>query len=289
MKMTSHSFSLYAILLLFFVAAGCGNAGRVTYDSPQEAFGKGRAYFEEKKYTEAIPYFQGVFSFGRTHQWAADAQLYLARSYKENREYILSASEYDRFIQIYRSDSRIPIATYERALTYYERSPGFKLDQTDTKKAIEQFQLFMERYPSDSLVNDSQTRIVELRSKLAQKQHEIGKLYETRELFEAAALSYESVFDDYSDTPWAEVALVDAISAYIQYSDQSIQARQRIRLESAVRNYDRLVQIFPDSEHLERAEELNAMIQERLTALNAPLEVELPDPDSEAEESEENR
>ena len=287
MKMPSHSLPLYAILLLCFFAASCGNAGRVTYDSPQEAFGKGRAYFEEKKFTDAVPYFQGVFSFGRTHQWAADAQLYLARAYKENREYILAASEYDRFIQIYRSDSRIPLATYERALTYYERSPEYKLDQTDTKKAIEQFQLFMERYPADSLVDDSQRRIVELRSKLAQKQHEIGKLYETRELFEAAALSYEAVFDDYSDTPWAEAALVDAIYAYIQYSDQSIRARQRIRLESALKNYDRLVQIFPDSEHLDRAEELHDMIQERIAILEAP--VEAPIPDAESEETEGNR
>ena len=58
---------------------GCGSANRISYDTPQEAFGKGKVLYEDGKYTAAITYFQGVFSFGRTHQWASDAQLYLAR------------------------------------------------------------------------------------------------------------------------------------------------------------------------------------------------------------------
>ena len=73
-----------ACLVLF---SACGGAGRITYDSPQEAFGKGRALFEDGKYELAIPYFQGVFSFGRMHAWAADAQLFLARSYFNNSDY----------------------------------------------------------------------------------------------------------------------------------------------------------------------------------------------------------
>ena len=63
----------------------------------KKPLGKGRALYEEGRYDLAIQYFQGVFSFGRTHQWAPDAQLYLARSYKENGEFLLAANEYERF------------------------------------------------------------------------------------------------------------------------------------------------------------------------------------------------
>ena len=73
------------------------------------------------------------------NQWAADSQLLLARSYRSNRDFLLAANEFTRFTQIYRSDPRVPDAEYELAMTYYDRSPKFELDQTDTERAIEYF------------------------------------------------------------------------------------------------------------------------------------------------------
>ena len=194
--------------------------------------------------------------FGRTHEWADDAQLYLARAYRSNREYILAASEYSRFIEIYRGDPRVPLAEFERAMTYFERSPGYQLDQTDTERGIEVFNLYMKRYPSHDSVAVATQRVQQLRQKLARKQYNTAQLYDRRELYEAAALSYEAVFDKYPDTPWADDALVGAIRAYIAFSSQSVTARQPERLKKAIDHYQRLLQIFPDSELLKEAEAL---------------------------------
>lgn len=259
--------------------AGCGNSRRVTYDTPQEAFGKGRALFDEGKYDNAIAYFQGAFSFGRTHQWAADAQLYLARAYRANNELLLASNEYDRFTRLYRSDPRLSEAYYEWALTYFDMSPASPLDQTYTKRAIEEFQLFMDRFPNDPLVDEAQERIVELRTKLAKKQYETATLYERRELYEAAALSFETVFDQYPDTPWAQPALVGAMRTYIAYSDQSIALRQPERLTQAIKNYDRLTQIFEDSPYLKEAEALYVQAKERLGNLGEPVPAVVEQPD----------
>ena len=258
----------FALLLICTSILGCSNVGRINYTTPQEAFGKGRALFEEGKYDLAVQYFQGVFSFGRTHQWAPDAQLYLARSYRENGDFLLAASEYERFTKIYRADERLAEANFEWAMTYFDLSPESALDQSDTKRAIEEFELFMDRFPNHELVNEAQKTIVQLRTKLAQKQFDTAKLYERRELFEAAALSFESVFDLYPDTEWAQQALVGAVRSYIAYSDQSIPSRQRERLLSAVKNYDRLTQIFQESPYLKEAEALYKEAQNKLDALD---------------------
>lgn len=268
--------SFLTIVCCAVLLAACGSGSRISYDSPQEAFGKGRALYEEGKYDLAITYFQGVFSFGRTHQWAADAQLYLARTYRENGEYLLAANEYERFTKIYRADPRLPLVNFEWADTYFQLSPAPALDQSDTKRAIQEFQLFIERFPADTLVDNAQEKIVELRTKLAQKQYSTGKLYERRELYEAAALSFESVFDLYPDTPWAQPALVGAMEMYIAYSDQSIRARQAERLQAAIKNYDRLIQIFEPGEHHKKAESLYEQAQSRLDALLAATEAAVP-------------
>ena len=266
--MHARTFSITALLGVVLFLAGCAGTGRLRYESAQEAFQKGMELYDSGKYERAAEYFQAVFDFGRTHEWAADAQLYLARSYYENGEYILAASEYNRFAQIYRTDPRRADAEFERALSYYELSPPYQLDQTDTERAVEQFRLFMQRFPDHSLVDEAQEKVIELREKMAHKQFETGGLYERRELYHAAAISYETTFDQYPDTPWADDALLAAIRAYIAYSDQSIQARQPERLRKAVENYQRLVQVFPESPLVDEAEDLYEQAAARLRALD---------------------
>ncbi len=259
---------IFLPMLLFAVvaAAGCGGSGRLRYDTPQEAFDKGKDYFERQKYDRAIQYFQGVFDFGRTHEWADDAQLFLARAYAANKDYILAANEYTRFSEIYRNDPRVPEAEYERALTFYARSPAYQLDQTDTRQAIQAFQLFMNRYPNSEHRDEAQARVDELRDKLAHKQFDVAQQYEQRRLFRAAAHSFEVVFDKYPDTRWADDALLGAMRAYIAYSDQSVETRRAERLQKALENYQRLL-IFRDSPLLKEAEALYEQANARIESL----------------------
>ncbi len=253
--MSIRTFS-FPILLVAVLVAGCAGGGRLRYDTPKEAFDKGMERYNKGKYQRAAQYFQGVFDFGRTHEWADDAQLFLARAYRANKEHILAASEYSRFVEIYRGDLRVPMAEYERAMTYAERSPSYQLDQSDTQRGIEVFNLYMQRYPGHDSIAVAERHVRALREKLARKQYNTAQLYERRELYEAAALSFEVIFDKYPDTPWADDALVGAIRAYIAFSDQSFEARQAGRLQLAVDHYQRLLQLFPDSELLKEAEAL---------------------------------
>lgn len=257
------------LLVIGLVVAGCTGSGRLQHSSPQEAFERAMAFYNQGKYDRAIAYFKAVFTYGSMHEWAADAQFYLARAYYHNKEYLLAASEYERFIQIYQIDPRVPEAEYERAMCYYKLSPPYELDQTDTRKAIEAFQLFIDRYPNHELVDDATQKIRELRAKLARKQYEAGRLYERRELYEAAAVTYEAVFDTYPDTPWADDALLGAMRAYVAYARQSIRARQPERYQKVVELYERMLQIFPDSPLLRMAEALYAQARQQLEKLEA--------------------
>ena len=114
----------------------------------------------------------------------ADAQLFLARSYYNDEQFILAASEFTRFMELYRNDPRAPQAEYERAMAYYRQSPEYQLDQTDTERAISYFQLFLDRHPGSEFVDEAEVRVRELREKLAHKQYATGGLYEQRELYD---------------------------------------------------------------------------------------------------------
>ena len=259
-----------ALLVACLLLAGCAGSGRVTYTSPEDAYDQGMSAFNEGKYSRAAQYFQGVFDFGRTHEWADDARLQLARAYRMNREYILAANEYSSFSSMYRGDERVPIAEFERAMTFYERSPTIELDQTPTRRGIDVFNLYIQRFPQHDSVAIAMRRVGELRQKLADKQFHAAGLYERRGLYEAAALSYELMFDMYPDTPLADDALLGALRCYIEFSARSIEQRQAERLETAIGHYERLVQLFPESDLIEEASQLRDLAESRLDQLVDP-------------------
>jgi outer membrane protein assembly factor BamD len=251
-------------LALLVGLVGCSGSQRVRHNSPKQAYEKGMEQFEQENYEKAIRYFRGVLSYGRGNRWGPDAQFHLAMAQRKRGKYLVAANEFKRFTQLYRNDPMVPRAEYEQARAYYARSPAYQLSQTDTRKAIELFQLFIDRYPDHDLVSEAKEQIDELRSKLAHKQYAAAELYERREMWPAATKSYETAFDQYPDTKWADDALLGALRTYIQYADQSVQEKQEERYQKAITQYDQLTQLFPSSPLLEQAHELRDEAQRKL-------------------------
>ncbi|MFW5972464.1 MAG: outer membrane protein assembly factor BamD [Bacteroidota bacterium] len=266
--MIARKYTIFASLFVLLFLTACGGSGRLRHTSPQEAYEQGKELFDRGRYERASEYFQAVFTYGRQNEYAADAQYYLAWSHYNDRQYIVAASEFNRFAQMYRLDPRVPEAEYQRAVSYYQQSPGYQLDQTSTHRALDELYLFINRFPEHPLVEDAEEKITELRDKLARKDYETAGLYERRRIYDAAAYYFERVFDKYPESsPWAERALIGAIENYILYADESVRARQAERLEMAMRNYERLVQLFPESELRDEAERLRREISSRMETL----------------------
>jgi outer membrane protein assembly factor BamD len=260
----SRAVVLLLAALVLGTAAGCGSSARLQHNSAEEAFNKGMTAFEEGDHQKAQRYFRAVRQYSRGNQWADDAQYFLAASYREQGKYLLAANEFKRFSQIYRTSQRVPQAEFQRANAYYRLSPHYKLDQSDTRQAISLFQLFIERNPDHELVPEAQQKIEELRAKLAHKKYAAARLYEKREMWEAAANTFEGVFDEYPETPWADDALLGAVRTYIAYADRSVERKQDDRLQKAIDHYNRLAQVFPESSLLSRAEDLYGEAQRKL-------------------------
>ncbi|MEL6444553.1 MAG: outer membrane protein assembly factor BamD [Bacteroidota bacterium] len=257
----SRLLSLALMLAALVLWAGCSAAGRVSSDTPEEAYNKGLNDFERGKCVRAIDHFRSVFDFGRTHEWADDAQLYLAKAYQCNREFLLAGSEYTRFIEFYRNDPRQEEAELGRIESYYRLSPPYQLDQTETKRAIGFIRGYLRRYPAGEGADQAVQRLEELNEKLARKQFEAGQLYMRRELYEAAALAYLAVLDEHPSSPYADDALLGALRAQTTYAQNSIPARQAERFQEALGTYDRFVQIFPESPLVRQAESVYDVAQ----------------------------
>ena len=244
-----------AAALLAATATGCGS-GMTAPSSAQEAYTDGVEAFEAGRFGRAIEHFRTTLDFGRTSPLAADAQLYLARAYDGDRQYLLAGSEYTRFIEFYRADPRVPEAAFERIQTYAKLSPDHELDQTDTQRAIDYIRVYLVQYPDSEFAPEAEALLGELREKLALKRYDNGRLYERRELHEAAVVYYEGVLQEYPTSEWADDALLGALRAQVAFARASVPARQAERYDEALAKYDRFVTLFASSPLVREAEGL---------------------------------
>jgi outer membrane protein assembly factor BamD len=255
MKKTFSHLSLIIIVAAFVASCSSKNTIR-SGDSLQEAFNKAMAQYEGENYSRAVDAFEQVIQLGRGTEYGEEAQYYLAESYFNQRNYLLAASEYERYSSQYPQAERRQEVDFKEALCYYELSPRYNLDQTYTRQAIQRFNLFTSRYPDSEQDDEISEYIDELRDKLARKKYEAGRLYLRTDRFEAAAIYFDLTIDEYPESQFAEQALVDQIDTYIRYADNSVQDRQLERYEKAVESYERYIQLFPRGENRSKAEDL---------------------------------
>jgi len=264
-KLSTLTFKLSCLFLAVFVFASCKNSDLIQRgDSLEVAFDKAMAFYEKEDYTEASEAFETVVQIARGTEYGQDAQFYLAESYYNDGRYLLAASEYERFISLFPRVERRQEAQFKEAYCYYKLSPRYKLDQEYTRTAIEKFQLYNSRFANSEKAEEAGQYISEMRSKLAKKLYYSADLYLRTDRYEAAAIYYDLTIDKYPETKWAQRALVDEIKTYNIYADRSVPSKQRERYQKAIEAYEKFIQLFPNGEYRQEAEEL---VDEARTAL----------------------
>ena len=260
---------LFLFIILISLIGACRGSDVLRPGEPVDsAYAKATRLYEKGKYSQAATAFESITRVGRGTEFAEDAQYFLASSYFNDRNYLLAASEYERFISFYPNDSRREEVDFQIALCYKELSPRYKLDQSDTIRALEAFQLFNNRYPDSDRVIESAKYIDELRSKLARKYYMAADFYLRTDRYEAAAIYYGLTIDQFPEAPFAEAALVKQIETYVIYADKSITEKQRERYEKALASYNKFLQLFPRSEEREKVENLRDRAEEAISKIN---------------------
>ncbi len=240
-------------------------------DTLDVAFQKAQSLYEQEKYTEAAEAFETVVSIGRGTDIGQDAQFLLAETYFNDKRYMMSAAEYERYVLFYPNSPRREEVDFKIGKSYYYMSPRYKLDQTNTRKAIEQFRLFNSRYPNSSRVQEAGELISEMREKLAEKKYSAAEFYMRNDRYRSAVLYFDLILDEFPDTQWAEKALVNQIDAYIRYADNSVRNKQAERYRMAIESYEKYIQLFPRQDGRSRAEDLYDKAVSSLEKMGEPI------------------
>ena len=206
---------------LAFGVLGCSSSKEVESLSAEVRYAQAMAKFDKEDYLDAAEDFKIVTVQYPGSSLADSAQFHIAQCRYRRGEFILAASECDMLIRTMPSSPLVVQARYMKAMSGYELSPQAELDQKYTREAIDDFQTFIEYFPTDSLSKDAAAKINELNNKLAKKEFENGKLYYRLEYFKAAIAYFDNVLDRYHDSQYADDALLGKARALRERHDDA--------------------------------------------------------------------
>jgi outer membrane protein assembly factor BamD len=198
-------------IILITVAAACSSTVDTSKFSAEEHYNYALKLYNDTDYELALQEFQNFLLQYPGSTFNDDAQYYLGMTYFKRKQYLLGAYEFSKLIKNIAASPFVPDAQFLLAESYYMLAPSYQLDQAYTKKAIEEYQAFIDFFPSNARVEEAEKKIVELNERLARKDYESAVIYEKMEYTKAAIKYYGSIADTYHDTKYGPVALYKKI------------------------------------------------------------------------------
>ena len=149
-------------------------------------------------------------------------------------DFLMASYNFKNFAENYPRSEHAVEAAFMSAKCEYHQSLPYYLDQTKTKKAIDKIQLFINRYPTSSYVEEGNKLIDELRGKLHKKAYNAAMLYYKMENYKSSFVAFKNAIADYPDIPQKdEMEFLIVKSAYL-YAGQSFLSSQKERYETAI-------------------------------------------------------
>lgn len=218
-------------------------------------FDRGNEAIKEERWLNARTYFQQVVDNYPQSPVRPDAKLGVGDSYLNEGgtdSLVLAANEFREFLTFYPTNPRVDYAQYKLAMTHFRQMRAPERDQTETREAIKEFDVFFQRYPNSALMPEVKENWRVARDRLSESVYRVGLHYFRTRWYPGAIDRFREVLRD-------DPAFTNRHAVYF-YLAESL-ARTDKKAE-AVPYFQRLLDEFEQSDFhadaRERLEELKA-------------------------------
>ena len=263
----SLSFLLFWLLIL---APACKSSYEKIRSStdPQLILKAADKYNKSKDYIKAQGLYELVLTAFRGQKEAEEIYFNYAYTHYYLAEYELASHLFKTFANTFINSDKKEEADFLSVYSLYKTSPGFRLDQSGTEKAIEGFQLFVNSYPNSKRVEECNQLIDECRSKLELKAFEAGKLYFDMRNYQACVTSLQNLLNDFPETKdHKDIRLLICKSAYL-LAERSIFEKQKERFLEAREYAQDFLRRYPSGRPSLEVQDLIKKINQKLKSQN---------------------
>lgn len=212
-------------------------------------------YYEEGSYSRAGQLFENLTLYYRGKENAENIAWYYGMSLLNEKDYFTAGYQFKRFSKQFPYSDRLEDAVFYSAYCKYMDSPEYNLDQTSTKEAIEDFEMFVERWPRSTRIPEVNQYLDELRKKLTKKDYEIAYGYYFIEEYHAAYESFKRFLSLYPEAEMREDAMFYMLESSYRYAMGSREDKMYERLQQVINDFDKFSSSFSNSKRLTAAQD----------------------------------
>ena len=165
------------------------------------------------------------------------------------KDYIMAGSYFKSFIEQYPYGVHAEEANFLAAMCDYNLAPRAELDQLNTKNAIDGFNIFVNRFPKSTRVEESRKLIKELEEKLVEKSYLSARLYYDMKQYKSAVTALNNSLKEYAETKYREEMMFLKLNSLFLYAENSVVLRQKERYQTTLDDYYSFMEEFPESKY----------------------------------------
>jgi outer membrane protein assembly factor BamD len=220
--------------------------------------------YEAGKYLKAIRLYEQVAPAYKGKPQAERLFFMYSKSLYNTKQYYLAGYQFENFAASYPKSEKREEAYFLATECFYNLSPVYSLDQTDTEKALEKVQKFIDIYPNSEYLPKANAYVKELREKLELKAFEIAKQYNSISDYKGALKAFENFLSDYPGTPFKEQALYYRFDSAYKLAINSVENKKQDRLQYAKTTYLNLMKFKSDTRYKASADQMLSTIEQEL-------------------------
>jgi outer membrane protein assembly factor BamD len=209
-------------------------------------FDRGTEALKEGDWMDARTYFQQIVDGYPQSPFRPEAKLGVGDSYlgeDSAASVVLAANEFREFLQFYPTNPRADYAQYKLAMSHFEQMRAADRDQTETKAALKEFDVFFQKFPGSPLTPEVKQNWRIARDRLSESSYRVGMTYYRIPWYPGAIDRFREVLRDDPDYTGR-----DSVYFYLAES-----LARTDKTPEAIPYFERLITEFPGSEHLEDA------------------------------------
>ena len=252
-------FYIIPLLLLF---TSCGEYNKVLKSRDVDyKFDFAKRAFEARKFNQAYTVLETIYTPLRGGPKGEEALYLLGMAYFEDKDYVNSSLYLKTYYSSYPRGKYAELARFYAGYGNYLDSPDPQLDQTQTLKAIEELQGFLEYFPDSDKVSIAQNAIFEMQDKLTLKELQNAQLYYNLGNFmgnnyESAVITAQNALKNYPYSKYRENFELLILKAKYQEARLSVSEKQADRYRDVIDEYYSFTNAYPDSKNRKEADNI---------------------------------
>lgn len=216
---------IYSVAVLALLAlSGCGgsaeqDAAAAKANEPRQSidqlYNAGISALARDEYKVAIGQFEDLERDYPYSEWAVRGQVMTAFANYKSEKYDVAMAGLDRFLRMHPTHESAPYAFYLKALCSYDQISDVGRDQKMTAAAMDGLRDVVDRFPDSDYARDALIKLDLTVDHLAGKEMDVGRYYQKRAQYIAAANRFRNVVEKYQTTTHVPEALLRLVEIYL--------------------------------------------------------------------------